>query len=362
AAVDELHASLNLFEGPLIRVALFDRGAQKSSLLLIVIHHLVVDGVSWRILLEDLQTVYQQFSDGKPFQLPPKTTSFKQWAERISEHARSSSVQKEFDYWLVSCKRQFFYLPVDFSGGVNTEVSARRVSVSLSEEETRALLQEVPKAYHTEINDALLTALVHAFRAWTGEKSLFIELEGHGREEIFEEVNLSRTVGWFTSCFPVCLDIGNSSHPGEALKLVKEHLRRIPNRGIGFGLLCYLSENTAIAEQLRELSQPEVSFNYLGQFDQVLSVSSLFAWVRESAGPTRSGLGNRRELLSINGRVIRGQLQLDWNYSEKFHRRATIERLAQDFIDALRELISYCGSPQAGGFTPSDFPQADLNQ
>jgi non-ribosomal peptide synthase protein (TIGR01720 family) len=239
--------------------------------------------------------------------------------------------------------------------------SERTVSVELSVEETQALLQEVPAAYQTQINDILLTALAQSFARWTGERSLLVELEGHGREDIFNDVNLSRTVGWFTTHFPVLLDIGEASNPGEALKAVKEQLRRIPNRGIGYSVLRYLNENRELTEQLQALPQPEVKFNYLGQFDQVLSESSLFAPADESCGQERSLRGSRNRLLVINGLIVSGQLRLDWKYSENVHHRSTIESLSQSFVAALRDLITHCQSPEAGGYTPSDFPQMQFS-
>lgn len=361
ATATELQGSLNLSQGPLVRVALFNLGAEKTSRLLLVIHHLVVDGVSWRILVEDLQATYEQLERGEAIKLPSKTTSFKQWSEQLREYA-SAAVQQELDYWLAEPRKQVSRLPVDYPAGVNTVASARLMLIALSVAETKVLLQEVPATYRTQINDVLLTALVQAFAQWTGERSLLVNLEGHGREEIFDNVDLSRTVGWFTSIFPVLLDLGEASHPGEALKAVKEQLRGIPNRGIGYGMLRYLSGNTEIVEQLRSLPQAEVVFNYLGQFDQTLSESSLFKLAQESSGQAYSLRDNRSELLNINGFVVSGQLQLNWMYSEVVHRRATIEELAQRFVEALRSIIAHCQSPQSGGFTPSDFPLVELNQ
>ncbi|MBD2128007.1 non-ribosomal peptide synthetase [Microcoleus sp. ZQ-A2] len=362
AAAAELQTSLNLSKGPLVRVCLFDLGADKPGRLLIVIHHLAVDGVSWRIMLEDLETVYEQLSVGEVVHLPSKTTSFKHWAERLTEYAMSRTLQQELDYWLSESWTRISTLPIDYLEGDNTEASASTVLVSLSPEETQALLQEVPSVYNTQINDVLLTALVQIFARWTGVKSLLLDLEGHGREEIFDDVDLSRTVGWFTTVFPILLDLRETSHPGQALKSVKEQLRRIPNRGIGYGLLRYLSDDKEITAKLREIPQAEVIFNYLGQLDQVWSGSSLFLPAKESIGPAHSLKGSRRYLLEVNGFVVRSQLKLLWTYSKNVYKRATVKRLAQDFLQALRSLIAHCQSPEAGGYTPSDFQKAKVSQ
>jgi non-ribosomal peptide synthase protein (TIGR01720 family) len=363
AAATELQASLNLEFGPIVRVALFDLGSNQPNRLLFVIHHLAVDGVSWRILLEDFQTGYQQLSREEPIKLPPKTTSFQNWAQCLTEYAQSPALEQELDYWLDSSRSAIAPLPVDYpaSKDGNTVTSACNVSVSLSAEETRALLQEVPKAYHTQINDVLLTSVVQTFAQWTGSRCLLVNLEGHGREEILEAVDLSRTVGWFTTIFPVVLEL-QADAPGEALKSVKEQLRRIPNRGIGYGLLRYLKKDVAITEKLRALPQAEVSFNYLGQFDQVLSPDGLFELAKESSGSEHSQLGSRSHLLEVNGLIVEGQLQLNWTYSSNLHQQRTIEGLAQNFVAALRSLITHCQSPEIGGYTPSDFPEINLNQ
>lgn len=353
----ELQASLNLSDGSLVKFALFV-GAQTSSRLLIIIHHLAVDGISWRILLEDLQTAYKQLSQGETIHLPNKTTSFQEWSYRLQEYGKSPTLKQELNYWLTQLQKPISPLPVDYAEGKNTVAEARTVSVSLSQQETQALLQNVHQAYHTQINDVLLTGLVQAFAEWTGENSLLLELEGHGREDIFSDVNLSRTVGWFTTHFPVLL-IATVEDLGNALKAVKEQLRSIPNRGLGYGVLRYVSDQ---GEKLQGLPQAEVLFNYLGQTDQVMSQSSLFAPAKESTGSTRSLRGSRVYLLEVVAIVVGGQLQVNWTYSQAIHQQVTVEKLANSFIKALRSLITHCQSHEVLGFTPSDFPQAKLNQ
>ncbi|MDF5723732.1 MAG: amino acid adenylation domain-containing protein [Rhizonema sp. PD37] len=363
AADAELQASLNLSTGSIVRVALFELGNNQPNRLLFIIHHLAVDGISWRILLEDLATAYQQISMGVAIKLPPKTTSFQYWSDRLTEYGQSEAITTELDYWSNECNFNVTSLPVDYPSTIeeNSITSTDTVSFSLTEEQSRALLQDVPSAYNTQINDVLLTALVQSFAQWTGKLSLLIDLEGHGREDLFEDVDLSRTVGWFTTLFPVRLQIEKIDHPGEALKLVKEQLRRIPNRGIGYGVLRYLNEFPAIRTKLQMLPLAQVSFNYLGQFDRVLGASDMLGLAKELKAE-QSLLNKRSHLLGVSGFIRAGKLEMTWTYSEKIHKRATIEYLALGFMEALRSLIVHCQAPETGDYTPSDFSATKLSQ
>ncbi len=312
AAAARIQASLDLSAGPLMRVALFRLGAGRPDRLLAAVHHLAVDGVSWRVLLEDMLTAYGQLSRGGEVSLPPKTTSFKRWAERLAEHAQSAEVRCEIDYWLAQAEKTRAALPPDYGGGENTYASARTVTASLDEDETRALLYEVPEVYNTQSNDVLLTALALGCARRSGHGSLAVALEGHGREDISDDIDLSRTVGWFTTLFPVALDLGATRSPGEALKTVKEQLRRVPLRGIGYGLLRHLNASEELrgrVERLRAAGLPPLSFNYLGQFDQVLPASSPFRLAREAAGPFASADNRRRHVLDVAASVIESRLQ-----------------------------------------------------
>lgn len=356
----EAQASLNLETGPLLRVVYFDCGAARAARLLVVLHHLVVDGVSWRILLEDLPAAYRQRLLGAPAALPPKTTSVKAWAEKSSEAARAGQWDADLAYWVSQAPSRSGSLPTDFPAGANTVDSEHNVTVSLSEAETGALLHDLPRLYHTDINDALLTALARSLIGWTGGAVAWFELEGHGREVALPGVDVSRTLGWFTSVHPVRLELRLGLAPGDALKSVKEQLRRIPNRGLSYGLLRYL----AGAPELRALPVPLVSFNYLGQFGRGATATEpdLFEAAPEWPGPTHSGRARRSHWLDINGSLAAGSLQFAWTFSPQLHRRETVERVAGDFVAALRELAEHSRSSQAGGHTPSDFKHVRLDQ
>ncbi len=357
----EFQKTLNLSEGPIMRAALIDLGPERASRLLLAIHHLAVDIVSWGVLLEGLQLACEQLGRGEAVSLPSKTTSFKSWAERLEDYAKSADLRDELGYWMTELDRWTCKIPVDWPEGINSQESARIVWVSLDGERTKALLQEVPKVYHTMINDVLLTALVQSFSGWTRARSLLVDLENHGREDIFDDVDLSRTVGWFTCIFPLLLELGDASRPEVALKSVKEQIRRVPNGGIGYGLLRYLAAETEANASLGKLPQAEICFNYLGRAGQVDSEHSLFT-PKGSAGATRSATGRRRYLIEVDGGIYGDQLRMAWTYSENLHARSTIESFANGFIEALNTIIDHCLSVDAGGFTPSDFSIPDLSQ
>ncbi|HEX8161805.1 MAG TPA: amino acid adenylation domain-containing protein, partial [Pyrinomonadaceae bacterium] len=353
---------LSLAAGRLVSAVQFGLGEGRAPRLLVVVHHLAVDGVSWRVLLEDLQRACDQAGRGEEIRLPPKTTSFKRWAEQLEEYARSEAARGELDYWTGQQQGGAAPVPVDKRGGPNTVASTRVVRASLTESETRALLHDVPRAYGTRIDDALLAALARAYRGWSGADALLIDMEGHGREEIVRGADLSRTVGWFTTHFPVLLKLDAAARPEDDLVAVKERLRAIPNRGIGYGLLRYLGGDERAGGRLRALQEAEISFNYLGQFDRVVPESSAFKLLGEQSGTYRSHELSRPYLLEIGATVIGGRLQLTCGYSENLHERATVERLADAFAGALRALIARCASAGARGHTASDFPAARLSR
>ncbi|HEY2088109.1 MAG TPA: amino acid adenylation domain-containing protein, partial [Mycobacterium sp.] len=327
---DRLQGSLDLTAGPLLRAALFDLGPQGQRLLLIV-HHLVVDGVSWRILLEDLEAALVALRRGAPVPLAAKTTSFRRWAEQLVAYAGSAAAQRELAYWQGVPWSDAGRLPVDHPGGANTAGSVRVVASALGPAETKALLQDVPGVYHTQINDVLLTALVEAFADWTGQRTLLVDLEGHGREALFAEADTSRTVGWFTSLFPVVLEVGAATDPGSELKSVKEQLRGVPNRGIGYGILRYLGGDAAAD---LPVVQPEVSFNYLGQLDDA-GGDVPFRFATEDIGALQGEDNARAHLIDISAHVRNGRLQLQWFYNAALHEPETMMRLAERYVAAL---------------------------
>jgi non-ribosomal peptide synthase protein (TIGR01720 family) len=358
----ELKSNLNLFEGPLVQFALFDIAPQRTNYLLIIIHHLAVDSVSWQILLEDLQTVYQLITLGKAINLPDTTMSYTQWTESLQKYAQSSEMMREQDYWLQEMEKSFKPLPIDHLTGNNKKAHTDIVSLCLNQQETKALMEEIHKVYNTQINDVLLTALVQAFGKWTGERKLRLDIIDNGREKNLKDINISRTVGCFTTCFPVVLDTIESSDQGNSLITIKDYLRSIANSGISYGILNYCRNKQKIQSKLRAFPQSEVSFSYLGQYDQMVSEPSLFALPQDSQAISYSKFTSQTYLLEIIGIVVQEEFQLHWIYNQAIHQRETIESLAENFLEALRSLIAHCQSVETVVYTPSDFPEANLSK
>jgi amino acid adenylation domain-containing protein/non-ribosomal peptide synthase protein (TIGR01720 family)/FkbM family methyltransferase len=352
---NEVQRSMSFESGGLFRVVLLQTEAIQR--LLLVAHHLVVDGVSWRILLEDIERGLDQAERETAIDFGSKTTSYREWATRLEQYSREDEVATELAYWSNAEKSTAWELPVDHREGDNSVASTRTISVSLDAEETRALLQEVPEAYRTQINDVLLVALAEAVKKWTGRQQILVQMEGHGREELWEDVDLSRTAGWFTSLFPVLVEIDSTSDIGALLKSVKEQLRRVPNRGLGYGVLRYLSKKLN-----RGPTQPDLKFNYFGQLDNVLSSDSLFNLSPLARGMERNEKQRRNCLVEVSSAVSGGRLHLNLSYSDNVHRRETIERLSTNLIAALRNIIAHCRSLDSSEFSPSDFPLANLSQ
>jgi amino acid adenylation domain-containing protein/non-ribosomal peptide synthase protein (TIGR01720 family) len=353
----EAQASLNLEAGPLMRAVYFDSG-KGANRILIVIHHLAVDGVSWRVILDDLHGAYEQLEGGTEIQLGTKTISFKQWSELLQQRAQDDAVRQEVGYWSALLSKAVSCLPFDRPGQNSAEQSSIE-TVCLNPEETQLLLRKVPYAYRTQINDVLLTAFAQTLAEWTGESRVLLDLEGHGREEITDGSDLSRSVGWFTSLFPVLVEIDPAAPSKEALKSIKEQLRRIPENGIGYGLLRYLCSDENTSRELRELPQAQVSFNYLGQLDQMCSPDYLFALAEVPLAAIQSSRGKRSYLIEVDAYIKDGQLQVLWDYSGLLHHRETIQQLAGNFIGKLRALIHHCAERE---YTPSDFSLVKLTQ
>ncbi|MCK7622569.1 non-ribosomal peptide synthase/polyketide synthase [Streptomyces sp. RS10V-4] len=352
----ELSAGFDLAGGPLLKAALCHLGDRDRPVLLLAAHHLVVDAVSWRILLEDLDTAYRQVRAGGPVALGPKTTSFRAWAERLRTYTEAGGFDAELAFWRAAGGDPA--LPTDHTGR-NTADSEEAVTVRLEEEETRRLLQDVPDVYRTRIDDVLLCALGRVLARWTGRDRVLLGLEGHGREDLFEDVDLSRTVGWFTSLYPVALDLPPDADLASALKSAKEGLRALPRHGLGHGALRHL--RTPAPDGLPDA--PQIVFNYLGRQDwSATGDGGLLHAPCGALGGDLDPAAERPHLIDVIGQVADKRLEFTWSYSANLHRRATVARLAEETAAELRAILRHCAAPGAGGRTPSDFPLARLDQ
>ncbi|MCP4155951.1 MAG: AMP-binding protein, partial [bacterium] len=359
----EIQASINLETGPLMKLGLFrmDNGDR----LLIAIHHMVIDGVSWRILFEDIETLYRQYKTGKQLTLPLKTDSFKVWAEKLSIYADSDIFLKEKPYWAELDSKQAEAIENDFPEEGNYLKDVKTLSFTLNEKETELILSKVNEAFGTEIIDILVTAMGLAVKRSYGIEQLLIAMEGHGREEILTDVDVNRTVGWFTSLYPVHLDFSRESgdtgdrNLSRQIKEVKERLRHIPRKGIGYGILKYLTKDEN-KEGINFGIKPRMMLNYLGQFDEDLDKKS-FGIARESTGKTYSIKQQREFEIEVAGMVAGKRLTMSISYSLKQFKRETIEKLSNHLKKELTHVITYCSSRGARTLTPSDFTYPGLS-
>jgi non-ribosomal peptide synthase protein (TIGR01720 family) len=342
------HAPIDIDAGVLVELEVDDRTAQ------LAIHHLAVDAVSWPILLEDIEDAYTQLGHGSSAVLPRKSSSFKTWAEHLDSRTRRSDLRDELPFWRSALTGE--PLPRDGETGAGATETVR---TSFTAEETRALMSDVPKAFDTTVDEALLTALVEAFRDWTGRSALSVFMERHGRETEGTEVDLSRTVGWFTALFPMTLNGSHGADSAAALRAVKEQVRAVPRHGLGYGVLRYLGDDDASSE-LRSLPAPEVLFNYLGRIDAPASAAATFELVG-TLRLERDANAPRPFSIECNAFIQGGDLHVDWTFDPGLHFSATMERVTTSFSDSLRRLIRDVSQAE-GGLTPSDFPDAGLNQ
>ncbi|MDR0140773.1 non-ribosomal peptide synthetase [Bacillus sp. JHAA] len=345
AKADEIQSSMRLSDGPLMKAGLFQ--CANGDHLLIAIHHLLIDGVSWRILLEDFASGYEQAERGQTIQFPQKTDSFQLWAKRLSEYAQSETIKQEQEYWTKIEQTEVKPLPKDFHETHTTAKDSETAAVEWTKEETELLLKQANRAYHTEINDLLLTSLGLSISHWSGLEQIPIHLEGHGREQIIQDIDISRTVGWFTSLYPVVLHAQPGKEISDYIKTTKEGLRQIPHKGIGYGIARYLSGG------MPSKLNPEISFNYLGQFDQDLQQHGV-QLSSYSCGSDSSGNQERPYVLNINGMITEGLLKLTISYSSKQYAKETIMRLSETIQSRLRTIITHCVHKEQSELTPSD--------
>jgi amino acid adenylation domain-containing protein/non-ribosomal peptide synthase protein (TIGR01720 family) len=339
-AAARAQARVDVTGGPLLRAVLL-RGCHGGDQVVIVIHHLAVDTVSWEFILEDLATAYQSLAAGQPVRLPTKTTSFQTWARELADRAASGRFADEGRFWQ-DYPGTVPPLPVDRPCGAGTVSDIATVLTVLGKDHTRALLRKVPLAVDAHINDVLLTALAIALRGWTGCCDHVIDLEGHGRQILGADLDVSRTVGWFTSIHPVRLGLPPTADPLECLAAVRDHMRTIPNRGTGYGVVRYLRSG----QSARLASSPaQLIFNYHGQITSGSGQGP--RRMLADAGPEIDPRAARRYLLEVTAAVRDESLRVSWTYPPTTYNAATVASIAENLITSLTTLIDSCSADGA---------------
>jgi len=326
-------ASLDIEHGPLFKAVFFDAGVDGGRLLL-AIHHLVVDGVSWRILLADLELAWLQHQRGEAIVLAPKTSSLRQWGDAVQGYAQSAALAQERQYWLDQLALPVTPLPRSEAATGDVQNYGFR----LDAEETRQLLGDSNKAYRTQVNELLLAALLKAYQHWSGGTTLCLQMEGHGREALFDQLDTNETVGWFTTVYPLLLSAETDADLGTLIKTVKEQYRALPNRGFGYGVLAEIVRDMEIRNAAAPLAAAAIEFNYLGQFDATINRETRFRAAQESVGFSSASANPASVALSINGMVHEGCL----GFSLESAAIGQLQSLGHCFREALSACVAHC--------------------
>ncbi|MCL2425095.1 MAG: amino acid adenylation domain-containing protein [Oscillospiraceae bacterium] len=346
-----LKSGFDIESNLLFKAGVFDLG-KEGNLLLLTAHHLVVDGVSWRIILEDLEHILNRSTNVQGTELPLKTHSFMDWSNWLSMYAKSS-LELEKSYWTRVLEQDFIF-PTDFSDGEDTMCNSSTLSAELDGEKTTQLLTTVTAVYNIGPHEVALIALATVLKDLTGQENIVIELEGHGREEMDSEINLSRTVGWFTSLYPVHLVVSEESLDFN-IKYLKEQLRGVPNKGIGFGILKYLKN------EFTESRNTHIRFNYLGDYDNSLR-EKIFQLVEVDSGSNVGENNNLTANLDINAMILNGKLSIQITFSKNKFFDETVKNFLEMYLEKLCEIIEFSVSETYRKFTPSDFSASNISQ
>ncbi|GAA0603000.1 hypothetical protein GCM10010174_19080 [Kutzneria viridogrisea] len=360
-------------DGVMVQIVWFDAGPNESGRLLLVLHHLVVDGVSWRILLPDLAAAWHTAARGDQPVLDPVRTSLRTWAHALATQVPARRAERPLWTSMLGGTDPLLSGRA-LDPAVDVAATVREVELTLSTKDTEALLTAVPAMFHAGVNDVLLTGLALAVARWREQRGLsgdgvLVDLEGHGREEIVDGLDLTRTVGWFTSLFPVRLDPGTPSWQevqagghavGQAVKQVKEQLRALPDHGIGYGLLRYLDPEPHL-----DPVKPQIGFNYLGRFGA--GTAGDWALAEDVSGPDgrdpRMPLAHALEVNAVTeDRADGPALTATWSWPDALFTESEVRELAEAWFEALHALVEHAQAPGSGGFTPSDLSLVSLSQ
>lgn len=336
-----MQGELSLNDGPLMQAGAFLLPGGEQRILLAV-HHWATDGITWRILLEDLADFYTQaVESGKSFEdfdYPYKSSSYRKWTERCIEQANKGVYDGDMAYWQDVLKDN---PQLPFAKGDNLKDSEIIYEDLLGAQDTSKLITDVLNVLNVEINEVLLTALQLTFNEWSDQDRLLLSLEGHGRDGDNGNLDISRTCGWFTSIYPVVLPMPKHGNDiWQTLKQTKQALRSIPNKGLSYGRLSQLKDNREFNQWCRQAQKPQISFNYLGQFDATVSErDSLLSIADEPMGPMQNPGEKRVHAVDVVCFVVGGELKVGWAYSTDVISTAQIERMSQRFLALLSEIV-----------------------
>ncbi len=352
----KVQESLNINNGPIIKFAYFNLGQEQNDRLLIVAHHLVIDGVSWRIIVEDIQKIYSQIQNGIEPKLPLKTTSYSYWASSLIKNSNSKLFTDDIKFWQ---NQKELLDSIDTNNDVenctNLEKTASIISRQFPSEKTEKIIKDVTKNLNTEVKEILISSLIRAYSRISGKRVIPLTMEGHGREDIFDDVDISRTIGWFTSLFPIVFDLGESISPSESLKNIKQTLRSIPQNGLSYSILKYLNNNINNGD-LPHLS--EICFNYLGVFSNRKQLNNHIFVASENKGSERNDLNQRPFQIDISCSIVDGELKINWIYNSNKFSDNYMNELSNNFMDELEKIID-SSLTDSQIYIASDFVEGD---
>jgi len=356
---EKLQASIDLVNGPLMKLALFH--LSDGDRLLIVIHHLAMDGVSWRILFEDIENLYNQYKTNTPLKLPLKTNSYSDWADFLIQYSNSPELIKEKEYW---SQFQYDKIPIlkgDYNTSSNIKKYRKKISFSIDKNKTQQLLTKANEPYSTKSNELLIAIFTLAIKDHFNINSIALAIEGHGRDSLGSGLNIGRTLGWFTSIYPIKINMEHFYDISQHIIETKEYIRKTPNNGMGFGILKYLTSEEN-KNDIKLDFHPQISFNFLGQFDKDISQMESFAIANEKSGNTRSLEREGEYEIDFIGIVSNNQLNIILEYNEKQFKEETMKSLEKLFVKNLNNVLEHCLNINEVILTPDDLTDKTLTK
>ncbi len=354
-----MQSSLDLEKGALIKAVVFNKiNGNFDEHFYIIAHHLIIDAFSWKILLEDLNNVYHKLINNCEVSLPEKTSSLRQWANYLSEKAMDEKNTVDLSFWQKQLSNSSGELPLDYQGK-NIEASMREFIYKLDTDSTSYLVNNLTAQTSLKINDILVTALLRVLKKHTENRIWVLNFDSHGRETLTDQIDLSRTIGWFTNMYPLSLEISETGEILQDLKLIKDKLLIIPNKGLSYGMLRYLNSDTSKCGWNNFM--PQLAYNYLGKFSDHSS-EKYFNIVSMTSGFDRGPQNIRPHLLDLNCFIQDNNFIFYWLYSQNIHAEITVKNWAKDYIEEIENLIIFCRAFNRQILSSGDFPFCKLNQ